>query len=411
MKKQILISFFLVTLLISAVINSCKKEEPEPLALVALVAGTIDLNGNETPANVPVKPTITATFNVDIDPASSTETNITLMQDYDEKSIDIEISVAAKEITITPASDLGTGTLYTLSFGTGLKSTDGMALTEEERSFCTEGTFTPEGAIAHFTFEDNADDQIGVFDPLAADIIDITYTASRNTAAGKAATFNGTTSIIEVPDGDILMNTTDFSLAFWVKTNSTGKIETDGHFIVGCAVNSGFDFAIMEGYSSAGGDFRYELADHSTAAIGMYFLALASPGHEGFSYVNSLTVNEMVALLKDKWLNVVYTFNSSIKTATLYYNGVKMVREDFKLWPTTDIRSVIGLKYTGVANGNNLALGYIQGRNNRTSLHPDYDYSQPNSIYHLKGQLDDVRIWHRAISEGEVYLMYNSEKP
>jgi len=50
---------------------------------------------------------------------------------------------------------------------------------------------------------------------------DITYTASRNPAAGMAATFNGTTSLIEIPNGDQLMNTDDFTLSVWVKADST----------------------------------------------------------------------------------------------------------------------------------------------------------------------------------------------
>jgi len=206
-RKNVFLSLLFATLLISVVVHSCKKD-PVPPALTSLVAGTIDLNGATSPANVPVMPTITATFNVPVDPATVTAANITLTQEYDDAPITLDLALDDKVITITPTADLGTGTLYLLDFTSGLKSTDGLALTAVQRTFTTEGAFSPSGAIAHFTFEDNANDIIGAYDPLTADIIDITYTASRNAAAGKAATFNGTTSIIEVPNGDDLMNTT-----------------------------------------------------------------------------------------------------------------------------------------------------------------------------------------------------------
>lgn len=409
--KQFLFSFLLVTLLIFVVFNSCKKEEePEPLTLVSLVAGTIDLNGATSATDVPVDPTITATFSVDIDQTTATETNITLIQDYDDLSIAVNITVDGKVITITPTSDLGTGTLYKLTFSTGLKSTDAVALTELTRNFTTTGAFAPSGAIAHFTFEDTADDQIGSFDPLTADIIDITYTDSRNTDAGKAATFNGTTSIIEVPNGEELLNTSDFSIAFWVKTNSTDK--TSGHFVMGCAGWYGFQYEIYGSYDGAKFAFRYELADNSTASEDMWFPALADLGWQGWTYAKSLTVAEMTALLKDNWLNVVYTYEGATKVATLYYNGEKMKSFDFNLWPDTDAKNgVIGLKYDGVDSGDNLAFGFIQSRNNRTVTDNWADYSHPDATNHFKGQLDDVRIWHKVISAGEVMLMYNSEKP
>jgi len=238
--KNVFLSLLFATLLISMLVHSCKKD-PEPLTLSSLVAGTIDLNGATSPSNVPVLPTITATFNVPVDPLTVTAANITMIQDYDDASIALDLALDDKVITITPTASLGTGTLYQLDF-TGLKSTDGLTLAAVQRTFTTEGAFSPAGAIAHFTFEDNANDIIGAYDPLAADIIDITYTASRNAAAGNAATFNGTTSIIEVPNGDDLLNTT-FSLAYWIKTNSAGK--TNAHFVMGLAAWYGFYIEIF----------------------------------------------------------------------------------------------------------------------------------------------------------------------
>lgn len=406
-EKRYLTSLLVLVASFTLVLTSCKKD-PEPLALASLMAGTIDLNGATSPNNVPVNPTIVATFNVEVDPATANATNITMVQDYDDASIALTITVSGKSITIVPQANLGTGTLYQLSFGAGLKSVDALAITPLQRTFTTEGFFAPAGAVAHFTFEDNANDIIGPWDPIAADIIDITYTASRKAAAGKAATFNGTTSLIEIPNGDLLMNANSFSIAFWVKTNSTGK--TNGHFVMGLAGWNGIQYEIFGGYDGSKFAIQYQ---HPTGTVSedMWFPALADLGWKGWTYAKSLTAAEMMAKLKDNWLHVVYTYNAPTKVGTLYFDGVKMKSFDFNLWDATDNKSKItGLKYAGNAQGNKWALGFIQARNNRTITDDWADYSNPANN-HFKGQLDDIRVWHKAIKENEILLMYNSEKP
>ncbi|MBG0859860.1 MAG: Ig-like domain-containing protein [Bacteroidales bacterium] len=408
-RKHVILSLLFATLLISVVVHSCKKD-PVPLALSSLVAGTIDLNGATSPANVPVMPTITATFNVAVDPATATAANITMIQDYDDAPITLDIAVDDKVITITPTADLGTGTLYQLNFSAGLKSIDGLALTALQRTFTTAGAFAPSGTIAHWTFEDNANDIIGAYDPVPADIIGITYTASRNTAAGKAATFNGTTSIIEVPNGDDLMNT-NFSIAFWVKTNSVGKT-SGGHFVLGLAGWHGFQFEIFGGYDGAKLACQYQLATTGTDSEDMWFPSLADVSFSGWTYAKSLTIAEMTALLKDKWLHVVFSYDAPTKVATLYYNGEKMKSFDFNLFPAANPKKgAIGPKFSATALGTNLAFGFIQGRNNRTITDTWADYAHADANGHFKGQLDDIRIWHKSLKASEVLLMYNSEKP
>ena len=405
--KNAISSLLFVAVAFSLMLTSCKKD-PEPLALVSLLSGIIDLNGATSPNNVPVSPTIVAVFNVDVDPATATATTITMVQDYDDAAVPLTITTSGKTITIVPQASLGTGALYQLSFGAGLMSTDALAITPFQRTFTTEGTFAPAGAIAHFTFEDNANDIIGPWDPAAADIIGITYTASRKAAAGKAATFNGATSIIEVPNGELLMNTNNFTMAFWMKTNSAEK--TNNHFVMGLAGWNGFQYEVYGDYTGSKLAIQYQLAT-GTASEDMWFPSLADLGWQGWSYAKSLTVAEMTALLKDNWINVVYTYNGATKVGTLYFNGQRMKAFDFNLWPAGDAkRGVTGMKYAGLAAGNKLALGFIQGRNNRTITDEWADYSLPANN-HFKGQLDDIRFWHKALSENEILLMYNSEKP
>lgn len=109
-EKHLFTSLLLVVAAFSLMLTSCKKD-PEPLALESLMAGTIDLNGATSPTNVPVNPTIVATFNVDIDPATATTSVITMVQDYDNAPIALTISASGNTITITPEENLGTGAL------------------------------------------------------------------------------------------------------------------------------------------------------------------------------------------------------------------------------------------------------------------------------------------------------------
>lgn len=407
--------FFFLNLLLglaifSAFFTSCKKEDdPTPLTLVSLVAGDIDLNGVTAATTVPVEPVIVATFSTDIDATTATAANIKLERIFDAADVPLTLTVSGKTITITPNEELYGGANYELSVSAALKSTDGLAIPALTRAFTTIGSFVPSGQIAYWNFEDNANDQVGAHDPLPADIIDITYTASRKTAAGKAATFNGSTSIIEVPNGDGLMNTNDFSIAFWVKTNSTDK--TGGHFVMGCAGWYGFQYEVFGSYDGAKFAYRYELADGSAATEDMWFPSLADLGWQGWTFAKSLTVEQMQALLKDSWLHVSYTYESATRIGTLYYNGEKMKTFDFDLWPDGDVkRGVVGLKYDGSELGNNLAFGFIQGRNNRTISDSWADYASVDATNHFKGQLDDIRFFHKTLTGQEVLLMYNSEK-
>jgi hypothetical protein len=98
----------------------------------------------------------------------------------------------------------------------------------------------------------------------------------------------------------------------------------------------------------------------------------------------------------------------------MYINGEKMKAFDFDLWPDGDAkRGVVGLKYGGVAPEvvNELAFGFIQSRAGTLwdgEPWGGYDFPGAN---HFGGWLDDVRVFHKVLSETEISLMYASEKP
>lgn len=416
-KRYFYFGFLLIAALSLTVIQSCDKL-PEELLLESLMANNeIDLNAATAPSNVPADAVITAVFNTALDAATVTNTSITLTQDYDGADIPLDISVNADTVTITPQETLSSGALYQLQFSSDIATEEGeLSLVALTRSFTTEGTFAPTGVIAHWTFEDNADDVVGDFDPEANQIVAITYTDSRNEAAGKAATFDGDASIIEISNGDQLINTESLTLSFWVKTNSEGH--TGGHFVMGLGAFYGLQYEIFGGYDGSKFAISYEVPDQTgVVAEDMWFPAEATDnttgGWQGWDFAKSLTADDMIALLKDNWLHVTYTYDGAAKKGTLYFNGEKMKSFDFNLWPDEDAkRDVTGIKYMGSEPDvvNELAFGFVHSRAGTmwdSEGWGGYDFPDAN---HFKGQLDDVRFFHKALTETEIQLMYDSEK-
>lgn len=420
-RKSVLLSTILMTAMFAVIMSGCKKD-PTDFTLSAMTVGTIDLNGATTPNTVPVNPAILVTFNTDIDVATAIPANVSLVQDYDNAGITVTVTASGKTITITPTEDLGGGILYKLSLTAGLKSTGALAFTPVVRNFTTIGTFEPKGEIAHWTFEGNANDIAGDYNPHTNGTVNITYTDSRNAAAGKAATFDGTTSIIEISNGDVLMNSASFTLSFWVKTNSTGQVDANGnpkgYFVMGLAAFYGFQFEIPADFSNCKLAGRYDIGGGQTASEDLWFPGDGknkdNGGWQGWSFCKDLTGSGGVAaILKDKWAHVVCEYNGATKVGTMYLNGEKMKSQDFNLWPDGDAkRNVTGMKYGGAEPDtfNELAFGFIQSREGTLwDSEPWGGYDFPTSN-HFRGQLDDVRIYHKALTETEILLMYNSEK-
>jgi hypothetical protein len=420
-RKSVFISALLVTALFGVLLSGCKKE-PTSFTLSTLTAGTIDLNG-ATPSNiVPVKPVMVATFNTDVDPATAIPANVTLVQDYDKTPITVTVTASGKTITITPVDNLSSGALYKLTLLAGLKSTGALVLTSVVRNFTTIGTFVPTGTVGYWNFENNANDQVGNNNPATSGVVGITYTASRNANAGLAATFDGTTSIIEIPNGDVLMNTPDFTLSFWVKTNSSGHLDAGGnpagYFVMGLAAYYGFQFEIPADFTWCKLAARYDVGGGQSASEDLWFpgdgKTKDNGGWQGWEFSKDLTAAGGVgSLIKDKWAQVVCTYKASTKVGTLYLNGEKMKSQNFNLWPDGDAkRNVAGLKYGGTEPETFpvIALGFIQSRAGTLWASEAWGgYTIPTSN-HFKGQLDDVRIFHKPLTDTEILLMYNSEK-
>jgi hypothetical protein len=395
-----------------AVFYSCSDDDDSPstFTIASLMADSKDLNGATAATEVPVDADLTATFNTDVDASTATSSNIMLKRTFDDASVDLDIDVSGKTITITPADGLSGGVEYLLSVGSGLKSTSGVAFSAQERVFTTAGTFAPDGALAHWTFENNGNDIIGNYDAAASDIVDITYTAGRNANAGMAATFNGTTSIIEIPNGTDFTNTEDFALSLWVKPDSSAH--HGGNFVLGLGASNGFQFELNKNDGKLAA--QYDLGDGSTTGEDTWIDGRGLFGEDqwqGWTYSKDYTSSGgFAAVVQQKWTHFVFMYNHSTKVGSAYINGELAKTFDFTKWPEGDAkRGVTGMKFkTQDGVGQKLAFGFI---NDRSSTAFDYGLYSNQNLNHFKGQLDDIRIYHQVLTAKEIEVMYNSEKP
>jgi hypothetical protein len=419
----------MVALVCSVVlIQSCDEEDPIlPLDLASITAGGVDLNGATSATNVPVDASIEVEFSTTVDESTANADNIKLTRSYDELDVAVTIETDGATVTINPDANLTPGALYILTISEDVKSTQGVTLEALERNFTTAGAFAPDGAVAHWTFEDNANDVIGTMDPTANGIVAITYGASHNTAAGKAAVFNGTTSIIEIPNGDDLMETNNFTLSLWVKADEHSDDVNKGHFVLGLGAFYGFRLEIGDQYREFGVATQYTFTKPGTAPG---FFAENNTfngdgknkdngGWRGFVFTKDLTGSGGVAgLIKAKWAHIVYTYNATTKQGIYYVNGEKMRELDFDLWlddagAPWDQTYTTGVRYHGSEPDvvNELTFGFIHSRAGTLwDAEPWGGYDIATSK-HFKGSLDDVMIYHKVISEAEALLMYNSGKP
>ena len=421
MKRKFFIISILMMMTAVFVIDSCKKSNPAPLNLGTLMAGTIDLNAASAPTNVPVMPTITATFTTPVDATTATTSNITLTEDFDAVVIPLTISAVGKVVTIMPTANLANGALYKLAITAGLKASDGEAVTAINRSFTTLGSFLPSGVFAYWNFDGNTNDQTGVYNAATGGVTDITYVTGRNAASGQAAQFNGTTSLIEIPNGDILENSSDFSISFWIKDDTTKKRD---QFVLGLAGWNGFQFEynsniygtgntaqkgqckLAAQYSYTGGNTSQDLWLDGTGAT------KDNGGWQGWTFSKNLVANSgtgVNGLLAQVWAHVVCTYDHATKIGTMYINGEKMKTQDFNLYPVP-LLNATGLKYAGLAANKALAFGFIQDKVSPTITDSWADYSVPANG-HFQGLLDDVAIYHSVLTPALITLMYNSGKP
>jgi Bacterial Ig-like domain/Concanavalin A-like lectin/glucanases superfamily len=429
-------SLLLLLVVASLTTTSCNKDDdsggdaPTITAIQAVgtsfedgASVTSDLNGATAAADVALNAVITVTLSKAVDATTVTATSVALSSAAGAAVS--TVTATGSDITITPSAELERGTLYTLTL-TNVASTDGGVLVTTTRSFTTEGrapVVVPNAAdmIAYWSFDGITDDATGNYNP--DNEVGIAFGEDRFGQGSSSAVFDGDVSIIEVPGADAMMTHDDFTLAFWMKTNSAGHVNENGdpasHFVMGLGAFFGFQFEVAADYAWCKLAASYKAADGTTHSEDLWFNGSGEDamngGWQGWDYVADLTGSGGVAsLIKDKWVHVVCTYDATTKRGTMYLNGELMKSQDFNLWPDGDVKQTItGVTYRGVATDVEpiLALGFIKSIDSPMwAAEPWGGYSFPTAN-HFKGELDDVRVFSAPFSAADAAALYNAEKP
>jgi Bacterial Ig-like domain len=429
-------SLLMLSVVVALATSSCNKDDDSgadaPTITTIQAVGTSfedgsdrtsDLNGASAAIDVTLDAVIFVTLSKPVDATTVTASSVTLSSAAGNTAA--AVVATGSEITITPSADLERGTLYTLTL-TGVASTDGGVLATTTRTFTTEGrapVVVPNAAsmIAYWNFDGVTDDATGNYNP--DNVVDVTFGADRFGQGSSTAVFDGDASIVEVPGADQLMSHNDFTLAFWMKTNSVGHVNENGdpasHFVMGLGAFFGFQFEVASDYAWCKLAASYKAADGTTHSEDLWFNGSGEDanngGWQGWDYVADLTGSGGVAaVIKDKWVHVVCTYDATTKKGTMYLNGDLMKSQDFNLWPDGDVKQTItGVTYRGVASDVEpiLALGFIKSIDSPMwAAEPWGGYSFPTAN-HFKGELDDVRVFSAPYSAADAEALYDAEKP
>lgn len=214
------------------------------------------------------------------------------------------------------------------------------------------------GLIAYFPFNNSGADSSGN-DNNVFYYKDITSVANRFGKANSAFSFNGVSSYMTVPDKQSLrLSNTDFTISTWIKlddynNNDLGSLILSKRF---SGYNRGYNFGINGVGTTPIGSIQF------------------GPGG-GLPTVTSTTL-----VAKGNWYMITMVYNLSTSKMKVYKNGIY------------DTEAVI-YPLDGSIN----ADMYI-GRDNPLL----------GTNYFLKGSLDDMRIYKRALTAQQIQRLYNT---
>lgn len=188
----------------------------------------------------------------------------------------------------------------------------------------------------------------------------VTFTENRHGEAAKAANFNGSSSVLAVADHPSLRfsTTSAFSMTAWVRMKTFGRAQV-----------------ILGKYSDTFGSFIYLL---STSGVDekLYF-ALAKQLVAPNSALASNT-----SLQANRWYHVAVTYAGGVQR--MYIDGV-----------LDGERTYDG----GTPSAGDASMPFRLGN------------QRPDDTYWLDGALDDVRVYSRSLTAGEIAAQHLAEKP
>lgn len=221
-----------------------------------------------------------------------------------------------------------------------------------------------DGLIAYYPFSGNSNDVINNNNPV---VNTTTLTADRFGTPGNACHFNGFDSYIQIPNSPTLNSGTQFSLCAWIKVS--------GFYYGKCHSNR----AIMKGDRDYQ-DGNYTLAfDESLFSRTDCDAPLKDSVHQNFRGVATPSAKIGLFIEKERWYATVFTFDGN--TSRFYLNGVLQYETPFN---------------GHFSNNDDLYFGRL---------------NNDNYPYWFKGDLDEVMLYNRPLSENEVIAYSNACLP
>ncbi|MBU6157393.1 MAG: T9SS type A sorting domain-containing protein [Bacteroidetes bacterium] len=215
---------------------------------------------------------------------------------------------------------------------------------------------TKDGLVGWWPFNGNANDESG--NGNNGTVNGATLTSDRFGISGRAYFFNGVDNLISIPNSNSLNITgKQISISLWI--NSNNDLNDDKYKGIskgGYLAGSGYEFIFRNG------------GDNGT----MQFTA-GGPGYYAYG-----TTNYNINAESSKWFHTAAVLNNG--KISIYINGV--------------LYSEYAVGFSSLLSNNSpLLIGTRDPAN--------------NLIGYLKGKLDDIAIWNRALSEQEIKNLYN----
>ena len=209
-----------------------------------------------------------------------------------------------------------------------------------------------EGLVAHYTFDGNANDDSG--NGNNGVLHDVMPADDRHGNADGAYHFNGTSAYIEVPDSDSLRQVGQtIALSAWIKPD---------------AYNGSWISVMCKGHSDKARQYGIAINESKAWLVNYY---------SGSTAGNNVTTAKSMEL--NEWSHVMVTYTA--KAITAYLNG-----------------ELVGSMTPAGAMVETTESFYI-------GIDP------PGSDEPLAGDMDEVRIYNRALSSAEVRALSNSDSP
>ena len=262
-------------------------------------------------------------------------------------------------------------------------------------------TIATANLIAYWGFENSPQDAVGKRGVASSAI---TYPVGRRGNALQA----GPNSYISfnLPATDPIATMTDFTIAMWLKAPA---LSTTG---VPCY----FQLSAGDTWNGALAVYQDNNGDNTSDSLMMkaYFQKV------GVTWAGQWIAQSNPSMVADKWFHFVINYSSATSTSTIYINGgaYKIVTtsayglttryQDDPGDPTIagfpNGVAPLGALNLGLSGGN--AKGVIGDWANLT-VFPGVD--PQDWLGHFTGQIDELRIYNKALSDQEVLDLYNAE--